>query len=77
MKRRKRDAADDLIGAIMSAIRQYQATKDAPEAIRQMNLIAKEAEDDGVWRCPHEVQCAHRAACAIAVQLGRPVKVSA
>lgn len=64
VKRQKQDAADDLASAIQSALRRYHATKDAPGMARQLSMIAKEAEDDGVWRCDHVEQCSHRAMCA-------------
>lgn len=79
MKRRKRDAADELVGLIQSALRRYHATKDAPEVPRQLSMIAKEAEDDGVWRCTHLERCSHREMCAIKSRIGPeryPVKAA-
>ena len=67
MKRRKRDAADELVGIIMGAIRKYHREKDAPEKAKQLSMIAKEDESDGRWRCPHVTHCSHRVACDIAM----------
>lgn len=80
MKRRKRDAADELVGRIMAAVRDYHRTKDAPElGPKQLSMIATELTDDGRWRCPHLEQCSHRAMCAVKLSLPEkyPVKESA
>jgi hypothetical protein len=77
-----------LVDAMISAVKVQAIEWNDPKFIphpktwlshgrwKDEQAIAKESEDDGVWRCPHVDRCGHRKMCEAATILGRPEKAA-